>query len=497
MNFIINFIALLSVTFILNIFIPVPIYSLFFLYIGANSFIEFSLLMLLFLLNYKDYYLQSSYRKKYAIIVAIGLLSIVIHSLILYIILGTSNTAIAGSFSIILLVGIGFYLIAPLLFIQLFKFFPFKMNASVAKWVTRFFYAVLLIAFITMSIVDKNFLSGMFFLVAILFESFPLLYIIVIALSLFYAYRIAVANKNIYKKVLLSLLLVSLSVTSYLIMPTQIYIKGKAIHEETKMPVKNVDLGFECGNDMFGSSFYATTNDDGEFGMFLDKKECFRFFRVMHWNYKEYDVSSEAPTPNHKNIRVIFKKKAKSVEVTQTPKPESKKVQIIQSVSKEDALRVIHDYINKKDGEYAKDFQIQELKHNRDYYVAFVGDSSIFIYYKGRPYCASGGCSASLIEIDDKGEIFEKASFTGVRPPLRILKESSKEGFSKVIIPVTYIGDSQAWETYYNVFTPYEVEGYRDTGASKIYREGDKEFIEIKKILEEKREIIELFKKKK
>jgi len=177
----------------------------------------------------------------------------------------------------------------------------------------------------------------------------------------------------------------------------------------------------------------------------------------------------------------------------ETPKPKKEQVKevkkpevIILKIDNIDALNQrVNSYLN---GLYAKDIE-ETLLQGSHYDIEYVHTQSktyIFVKFKNSfLFCGKDGCLVKMLEY--KSELFlELESFTLSKSSIYLLHDNSTEGFSVIVVPMSYFDEAQ-YKTYYNIYEPFSENDNR-----KIYPQ-DREYKELQTILSSRKKSIKLF----
>ena len=145
----------------------------------------------------------------------------------------------------------------------------------------------------------------------------------------------------------------------------------------------------------------------------------------------------------------------------------------------------VNIFLNKK---YAIDIQ-EELEQNVHYDLEYVNtplNTYAFVLFKNSfMFCGSGGCSVKVLEYKNES-ILEIESLTLVSASIYLVHDLSPSGFSKIVVPVSYL-DETKWATYYNVYNPFAKEEHRGVYPQDIG------YKELKMILNDRKLSIKLF----
>ena len=149
--------------------------------------------------------------------------------------------------------------------------------------------------------------------------------------------------------------------------------------------------------------------------------------------------------------KVIKPTKEPMTEKPIIKKPEPEKILEVKNLDELDKKIAI--YLNIYYAEDIKEPLIQNSHYDLEY-VVVNAKTYIFIKFKNSfMFCGSGGCSAKMLEY--KNDTFEEIeSFSLIKSSIYLIHEKTPNGFSKVVIPVSYI-DGMNWATYYNIYEPF------------------------------------------
>ncbi len=181
------------------------------------------------------------------------------------------------------------------------------------------------------------------------------------------------------------------------------------------------------------------------------------------------------------------RKAIKLIEEPPREKPKKKKILKIKNL--DELNEKVNIFLNKI---YANDIK-EPLVKNIHYDLEYVNVSSkthVFVKFKNSfMFCGSGGCSAKMLEYN--GEIFEEIeSFSLIKSSIYLLHEKTPNGFSKVIVPVSYI-DGTNWSRYYNVYEPFT-----QNETQSVYPK-DIGYKELNSVVNSRKKSIKLFGKEK
>jgi len=171
--------------------------------------------------------------------------------------------------------------------------------------------------------------------------------------------------------------------------------------------------------------------------------------------------------------------------ITKTSEPEK----ILEVTNLNELDKNVAIYLN---AHYAEDMK-EPLVQNSHYdleYVVVSAKTYVFVKFKNSfMFCGSGGCSAKMLEY--KNDTFEEIeSFTLIKSSIYLIHEKTPNGFSKVVIPVSYI-DGMNWATYYNIYEPFS------QNETKSIFPKDIGYKELKIAIEDRKKSIKLFGKAK
>ncbi len=188
--------------------------------------------------------------------------------------------------------------------------------------------------------------------------------------------------------------------------------------------------------------------------------------------------------------------KPKTPQIIDKPKPEVTTPQVLEKpkiivkpkveIKNIDAINHnVNLFLNKK---YALDMK-EELHQNIHYdleYVNTLTKTYIFVLFRySFMFCGSGGCSGLMLEYKD-GNILEIESLTLIKSSIYLIHNLSENGFSKIVIPVSFINGDQ-WGTYYNIYNPFTEEEH-----SSLYPK-ESGYKELKRLLDSRKTSIKLF----
>ena len=166
-------------------------------------------------------------------------------------------------------------------------------------------------------------------------------------------------------------------------------------------------------------------------------------------------------------------------------KEPKKRVIILQVENIEKVNQEINIFLNEQYSEDLKERLLQGTHYDLEY-VKTASKTYVFVRFKNSfLFCGSGGCSAEMLEY--KSESFTKIeSFTLVKSSIYLMHDYLTEGFSQVVVPVSFM-DEKGWSTYYNIYEPFS-----ENETRSIYP-NTREYKELKADLSSRKKSIKLF----
>ena len=160
-------------------------------------------------------------------------------------------------------------------------------------------------------------------------------------------------------------------------------------------------------------------------------------------------------------------------------------VQVLEIKNMQELNQRVNSYLNERYSEDIKERLIEGTHYNLEY-VNTQSKTYIFVKYKNSfLFCGSAGCSAAMLEYKEKS-LKEIESFTLVKSSIYLIHDYSTIGFSKIVVPVSFLDEAQ-WSIYYNVYEPFS-----QNDNSSLYP-NDREYKELKAYLSSRKKSIKLF----